>query len=169
MLLFTGFLLSLLAYGCEDKGLTPIDMPDPTDSIPIDTMPVDTMPIVDTTGNTLINEVRGSYLGNCYIHDVGIMETFDTLYDVTVKIDSLERKKINGIYKYVLKDESGLFLFIISEAEFAQDTVDMFTIGPSQAYSKSIQLIRSQRFLYSNRGLYPGTGYKTEECYCTKQ
>lgn len=171
LVLLLGCLVLWLSYGCEDKGLTPIDMPDPTDSIPLDTMPVDTMPIEDTTWKVLINEVKGNYLGNCYIHDVSsfMPETFDTLYNVTVTIDSIERIKFNGEYKYVLRDENSFFVFYIPEAEFAQDTVDMFALGGSQAYTKNIQLIRSQRFLYSKRGVYPGPGFRITECYCTKQ
>ena len=169
MALLLGCLLGWLAYGCGEKEMPPIDMPDPTDTIPMDTIPVDTMPFVDTTWKVLVNEMEGKYLGNCYIHNVSPMEYFDTLYNVTITLDSIYRLKIHGRYEYFMKYENGFYTFRMTEAEFIQDTVDASSNGGSQAYSKTIQLIRSQRFLYMNSGIWPGSGYQTSECYCYKQ
>ena len=158
MALLLGCLLGWLAYGCGEKEMPPIDMPDPTDTIP-----------VDTTWKVLVNEMEGKYLGNCYIHNVSPMEYFDTLYNVTITLDSIYRLKIHGRYEYFMKYENGFYTFRMTEAEFIQDTVDASSNGGSQAYSKTIQLIRSQRFLYMNSGIWPGSGYQTSECYCYKQ
>ncbi|MGB3079326.1 MAG: hypothetical protein WBB31_09650 [Saprospiraceae bacterium] len=146
-LLLSGCLVVWLAYGCEDTGPVPIDMP----------------------WQVQINELKGIYQGTCYVHTISSLEYFDTLNNVTITIDSLERIQYNGMYTYVLTDENGFFKFMIPEDEFVKDTVDMFAIGPSQTYTKTFQFIRSQRFLYSKSGVYPGFGFMITECYCTKQ
>lgn len=158
MSLLLGCLIIWVAYGCEDTGPEPIDIPDPTDTMP-----------VEPTWKVLINEIKGNYLGTCYIHNLTSHEYLDTLYNVTFTIDSLERHEYNGIINYKLTDENGFFVFYIPEAEFVQDTVEMFALGGSQAYVKRMKFIRSQRFLYIDREVWSGIGFMITECYCTKQ
>jgi hypothetical protein len=169
MALLLGCLLGWLAYGCGEKEMPPIDMPDPTDTIPMDTIPLDTMPFVDTTWKVLVNEMEGNYLGTCYIQRMPSMDPFDTVYNVTITLDSIERVKIHGRYEYFMKYENGFYTFRFPEAEFIQDTVDASSLGGSQVYSKTLQLIRSQRFLYMKSGVYPGPSFMISECYCNKQ
>ena len=169
MALLLGCLLGWLAYGCGEKEMPPIDMPDPTDTIPMDTIPVDTIPFVDTTWKVLVNEMEGNYLGTCYLENMPSMHPYDTVYNVTITLDSIYRLKIHGRYEYFMKYDNGFYTFRMPEAEFIQDTVDAWSLGGSQAYSKTIQLIRSQQFLYMKSGVYPGSGYMISECYCNKQ
>jgi len=166
---FSLLVSSMIFSSCHDEGPDPIDLPVHLDTIIIPGPPMDTMTPIDTTGMALINQLKGNYLGTCYYHAITSMEHFDTMYNQVIIIDSIERIFQFGHYDYVLFDHDGLYTFLIPESEFIQDTVATSAIGPSQSYQRTYQFIRSQGFLYSKSGIYPGFGFQEWRCYCYKQ
>lgn len=151
LFIFSFFIL----FGCHSDPSDPLN-PDP--NIP-----------VDTTGQYQISQIKGAYKGPCYNHHVsfGSYDYWDTTYNNTILIDSLERIRIDS--QYIYRMTRGLFRYNIPEADFVMDSFSVSGFGPSQTYSGEFDFIRSQHYLHSFSGQYPGFGFIETHCYCYKQ